>query len=157
MIKARNVDPSSALRYINLTWEGALPALTGALNGILIGVYLFKQTLAAGVGARVVDIVVAQALAGTAGTSWSAAVKKNGTAIYSTAPVLALASGAYAAVDSKAELALPTGATRGVLKTDSTILIKKGDVLSWDLTVTGTYTGAAPYCSVSLVIDPYPV
>lgn len=155
MIRSRNIDPLSPQRYQIMEFSGALPALTGTLAGVMFGIWGFKQLNMA--NAKIVDVIVGQSTAGTAGTSWSVAIKKNTTAICSTAPVLALASGANAAMDCKGDLALPTGATRGMLKTDGSILIKKGDVIQYDLTVTGTYTGAAPQVYVGIIIDPYPL
>lgn len=162
MIKTRNIDPASASRYFDIEFNGALPALTGTLAGICIGAFPFSQKVPLrqgsalpGAEAKIVDVILSQSTAGTAGTSWAANVKKNGTTIFATNGVLALASGANAVVDSLAEVALPTGATRPVLvATLATLLLKKGDVLSWDLTVTGTYTGAAPQISVQIVVDP---
>lgn len=162
MIKTRNIDPAAAARYVNLEWSGVLPALgAGTTTGWIIAPYgydanaLKQQAVVPGL-ARVVDVVMAQSTAGTAGTSWTANVKKNGTTVFATNGVLALASGANVAIDTKAELALPTGATRPVLLAapNATLLTKKGDVWSWDLTVTGTYTGAGPQVSLLVIIDP---
>ena len=156
MIRARNVDASSALRYIVFESTGALPALTGTLSAVMLGAWPFRQQGMA--NAKIVDVIISQATAGTAGTSWTVNVKKNGTTVLATNGVMALASGANAKVDAKAEAgAVPSGATRPVLKTDGTVLLTKGDVVSWDLTVSGTYTGAAPQVCVTVVIDPYPL
>jgi hypothetical protein len=162
MIRTRNVDIVSPLRYKEIHFHDLLPALTGTLAGVMLGAWPYSSkvpfgqgTVLPGTSGKIVDVLLHQSTVGTAGTSWTANVKKNGTTIFATNGVLALASGANVAVDSRGEISLPTGATRPVLtSTLANLLLKKGDVLSWDLTVSGTYTGTAPFIGIVVVIDP---
>lgn len=167
MIKSRNIDPASPARYVELA--GPMTATTAAIvNAQPVFVWHMParypvnlnqlQSAAAQVstpGAKIVDVLFYQSFVGVGGTSQALTILKNGTTIFTTAPVIALASGA-AAIDTAGVLAVPTGATRGVLKTDTTILLKKGDILSFTLAVTGTYT-TAPNVSFVVVVDPNPI
>lgn len=163
MIRARNVDIASPVRYKEIHFHDALPALTGSLAGIILGAWPYSSkvpfgqgTALPGTSGTIVDVILHQSTAGTAGTSWTANIKKNGTTIFATNGVLALASGANAATDTRGEITpVPTGATRPVLTaTKANLLLKKGDILSWDLTVTGTYTGTAPFIGIIVLVDP---
>lgn len=160
-IKARNVDVASALRYVYLemTWQNTAAVTTQAVGAWPVSQAIKTQS---GVGStalptysKVVDVILYQTNVGAGGTSVAANVLKNGTTIFTTNPVIALASG-VASIDIKGELAVPTGATRGVLKTDATVSVKKGDVFGVTTTVTGTYT-TAPSLGIIIVVDPYPV
>lgn len=161
MIKARNIDPASANRYVYLEMTFQQ---TAAVTAWGVGCWPVSQNVKTQAGVpstglatlgKVVDVIVYQANVGVGGTSVTCNILKNGTTIFTTNPVMALASG-VTAIDTKGELAVPTGATRGVLKTDSTVLCKKGDVFALTTTVSGTYTGA-PALGIVVVIDPSPV
>jgi hypothetical protein len=165
MIKSRNLDPATAGRYVILEWAGPIPGLSPATYATAIGAYMFAeevktQSFSATLPgfAKIVDVVIAQANAGAGGTSVTFNVKKNGTTIFGTNGVFLLAAAANTAIDAKAEIATVTNTTRPVLTTTvSNLLLKKGDVVSVDIVVAGTYTGTAPQFSVHVVVDPYPV
>lgn len=164
-IRARNMDLPSANRYVDFTFAGAMPTLTGTGVVTQIGVWPFGQRSPPFGGAaiqsqyqfsRIVDIIVSQSLAGVGGTSFTVNVLKNGVTVLSTLGVVTLASGANQSTDVKGELALPAGWTRMVLKTDSTILLKKGDNIEIQLVITGTYSTAAQI-AIAVIVDPNPV
>jgi len=161
MIKARNIDPASAVRYVYLEMTFQQ---TAAVTAWGVGCWPVSQAVRTQSGVastalqtlgKVVDVIIYQAAVGVGGTSVTCNILKNGTTIFTTNGVIALASG-VAAIDAKGELAVPTGATRPVLKTDSTVLCKKGDVFALTTTVTGTYT-TAPNLGIIVVVDPNPV
>jgi hypothetical protein len=162
MIKTRNIDPKSAARYTDsIHYHGVIPALTGTSNAAAMGVWTYSQiskdqpfSSSLPSFARVVDAIIAQPYAGAGGTSYTISVLKNGTTMFSTLGAITQAAVA-GAVDSKNELPNIAGYTRPVLKTDSTVLLKKGDVISLVVVVTGTYTTGANL-SVSLIVDPWP-
>jgi hypothetical protein len=156
MIRARNVDPASPLRY--QVYSALVSSTTAITNALALDVWPFAMRSPIGIGslpssAKIVDVIVAQSYVGAGGTSQTVTVLKNGTTIFTTAPVVALAGG-VAALDTLKEIAtVPTGWTRGVLKTDATVQLAKGDILSITTTVSGGY-GTAPSIVVSVVIDP---
>jgi hypothetical protein len=132
-------DQRSPLRFIPLFVNvGGTSSVTGTLVGVAPG------------PGKIVDIQLGQAAVGVGGTSWTATVKKNGTAVCSTNGVVALASGANVSLNSStdpdlgwtAALALPSGATRPILNVDSTVTVAKGDVITVDITNTGAYSTA---------------
>ena len=144
-------DQRSPLRFIPMA---ATVGATSTTTGIVVGVV-------SGPGA-IVDIQLGQAATGTGGTNWTATVKKNGTSVCTTDGVLALASGANKSVNSStdpdlgwtAALALPTGATRPILKVDGTQLVAKGDLITVDITNSGAYSPAFSG-TVKVVINPW--
>lgn len=104
-------------------------------------------------GARLVDVTISQVAAGVGGTSFTFDVQNSGaTSLFSTLPVITLASG-VAKSDTKTEIALPGGWTRGVLKTDTTTVVSKGDYLSFTTLETGTYSTHSTFVFV-LVFEP---
>jgi hypothetical protein len=156
-IRARNVDPLSPFRYI-YSMHGPFSG-TATLTGAMLDCYPVNQQRGATgqVGDKVVDILFSQGAAGVGGTSVTVTIKKNGTTICTTDAKLTLAGGANIAIDAKAEITpLPSGCIRPVLKSDSTIYLKKGDVLTADYTVSGSYS-TAPQMRVTLVVDPFPI
>lgn len=161
-IRARNFDYSSALGSQDAMHFHAAVTLTGTGTNSL-GIFPYSQrsppfggTATQSQFARIVDVVAGQSQAGVGGTSYTYDIQKNGVSILSTLGGFTLAGGASIATDAKGELTAPTGATRPVLKKDSTILIKKGDIFTVVFTVTGTYTTAAQL-TLTLVVDPDPV
>lgn len=145
-------DPRSPLKYVTCAVNvGATASATGV---VLCGVQ------AAG---RIVDVQLYQAAVGVGGTSWSVALNKNGSAVTTTAGVLALASGTYKFVQTAASpdianglaaVALPSGATRPILSaTAATVTVARGDVLTVDVTNSGTYSTAFSG-QVRVLIDP---
>jgi hypothetical protein len=91
--------------------------------------------------ATLVDVIVYQASAGVGGTSFTVDIKNAaGTSLFTTLPVITLASGADKLADAKAELALPSGWTRQVLKTDATVTLTKGQRFTISTVETGTYS-----------------
>lgn len=109
-------------------------------------VYPFKGT------ATLHDVVVNQVVAGTGGTSTTVAVRKNGSVdMLATNATVPLSAGALAVLDMRGELALPSGATRPVAKTDGSETITKGDVIYVYSTESGTYSPHATFV-VTLVL-----
>jgi hypothetical protein len=127
----------------------APPQITVAHNSTLASlVYPFAA------GARLVDVIVYQWTAGVGGTSWTATVRNSaGTALLSTLSVLTLAAGAAIGVDAKAEMSLPAGCTRPVLKTDTTVDVSKGSYIDILTSETGSYSTHASARFV-LVFEP---
>jgi hypothetical protein len=170
MIKTRNVDPASPMRYTEL--QGPNISTTAAItNAVPLFVWHFPARYPVNLTAaaasfpqattpwvKIVDVIVYQAFAGVGGTSQTLNVFKNGTTIFATNPVVSLAGGANSAADSAGVIALPSGYTRPVLTaTTANLLLKKGDVLTFTVpTVTGAYT-TAPNLSFVIVIDNNPV
>lgn len=122
----------------------------------------YFATVASGLGerwimpfsGRLVDIVINQASAGVGGTSFTLDVQnESSTSLLSTLPVQTVASGANQKTDVRGELALPSGWTRGVVKTDGTATITKGTRLSLVTVETGTYSTHATIV-VALIFDP---
>ena len=140
MIKTRNIDPKSAARYTDsIHYHGALPALSGTSNAVGLGVWPYSQiskdqafSLTLPSFAKVVDVIISQPYAGTGGTSYTINILKNGTTMLTTNGAITQAAAA-GAVDAKGELANVAGYTRPVLKTDSTVLLKKGDIITFVL------------------------
>lgn len=103
--------------------------------------------------ARLVDIVLEQVSAVVGGTSFTVDVKNAATtSLLTTLSVSTLASGNFKTVDAKGELALPSGWTRPVLKTDSTVDIVKGGHVDIATVETGTYSTHATI-SVTLIFE----
>jgi hypothetical protein len=105
-------------------------------------------------GAKLKDVVIAQAAAGVGGTSWKATPKVNGTALCSTDPVLSLSDGANKSVNAgnvggPVAIAKPAGATRPVIKVDGTASAAGGAAVTVDITLTGVYSTAVA-CVVEL-------
>lgn len=140
------MHPKSPLRYVAhpVTFSTTANVTAQVIGACPVG------------GGVVKDVVLVQAAAGVGGTSWTAVPKKNGTAIASTDGVIALADGANKSVNTAAApiaLAKPAGATRPVLKTDGTATCSGGDVLTVDITLTGSYSTAVTG-AVYLLIEP---
>ena len=122
----------------------------------------YFTTVASGIGerwvmpfsGRLVDIIINQANAGVGGTSFTLDVQnESSTSLLSTLPLQTLASGANQKTDIRGELALPSGWTRGVVKTDGTATVTKGTRLSLATVETGTY-GTHATIVVALVFEP---
>lgn len=148
----QSFDPRSPLKYITCSVNvGATASATGI---VLCGVQA---------PGRIVDIQLYQAAAGVGGTSWSVALLKNVTTVTTTAGVLALAGGVNTFVQTAASpdianglsaVALPSGATRPVLSTTAaTVTVARGDVLTINVTNSGTYSTAFSG-QVRVLIDP---
>lgn len=164
MIRTKNIDPACGARYIVAGIDAWIPGTAAIANALAFFVWPFtgrspydpSRTNANApfpLSGKIVDIIIGQSYAGVGGTSYTVTLAKNGTAVCSTNAVVALAGGANAATDALGALTVPTGWTRPVLKTDSTIWVKKGDVLSLTTTVSGTYTTSANL-SLIVLIDP---
>lgn len=167
MIKTRNIDVASPARYVRIVWTGVgtLPVVAAGTPVYNMGVYPYAaepktQAFSSSLPSfgKIVDVVFGHAIAGTGGTSVVYNVKKNGTTIFTTNCTILPTAAAALSFDTKLELgsAVLTGVTRPVLKTDSTIYVKKGDIFSVDTTITGVYT-LNPAVSITLVIDPQTV
>ena len=106
-------------------------------NGSVVGRFVYPYAA----GARLVDVLVYQVQAGTGGTSWSVTVRNAaGTGMLDTLPVATLASGANQVTDAKEEVALPSGWTRPVIKSDATPDVVKGGFIDVYCTEVGTYS-----------------
>ena len=68
--------------------------------------------------------------------------------------LMARTAGDNASVDAAGTISLPSGSTRPVLKTDSTVTLAKGDDLALNVTVSGTYSTTFPKVSVAVVTEP---
>lgn len=139
------ISPGSPAHYVPMS----SPLFLTAANGVTARfVYPFAG------GARLVDMLVHQADAGVGGTSYTVDVKNvAGTSLLATLPVSTLASGASKGTDAKGDVALPSGWTRPVLKTDATVTVAKGDRLNVSTVETGTYSTHATVVVV-LVFEP---
>lgn len=144
-------DQRSPLKYVTCAVNvGATASATGV---VLCGVQA---------PGKIVDLQLYQAAVGVGGTSWSVALVKNATTVTSTAGVLALAGGVNTFVQTAASpdvaafgsVALPTGATRPILSTTAaTVAVARGDVLTINVTNSGTYSTAFTG-QVRVLIDP---
>lgn len=104
--------------------------------------------------ARLVDVILYQVGAGVGGTSYTFDVKNAaGTSLLTTLAAVTLASGADKVTDAKGEIALPSGWTRPVLKTDTTVDVTKGTKLRIETVETGTYSTHATFIAV-LIFEP---
>lgn len=140
-----HISPSTASRYVYFT------VTSQTSNGSSISPYFVYPS---GCGGRLVDIVIQQRTAGTTGTSWTLDLRnKDATSLFVTAATGTQASGNYQSVDAKGEVDLPSGWTRPVIKTDSTVSITKGTSLYLYVTESGSY-GTHPTLIVTLVFDP---
>lgn len=123
--------PKSPLRYKAMDYIAN--AVTTTTTAIHLGV-----VEAAG---KVKDLFCAQQITGD-GTSWTVAIKKNGTTIMTTDAVVAAAGGTNKYVNTILSPlgtgTLPTGCTKPVLDPDQ-VSLALGDVLTADITVAGTY------------------
>jgi hypothetical protein len=105
-------------------------------------------------GARLVDVIVYQVVAGTVGTSWTVLLRNAaGTAVTATSGVITVAAGAHVALDAAGNLPDVAGCTRPALKTDATVDIAKGGFIDVYTTETGSYT-VHPIAVVVLVFEP---
>lgn len=106
-----------------------------------------------------------QATAGTSGTSWTVATNaayrvRHGAAdvaLLTTAPVVTLAAGVGAGVDTskrKDALATPSGCTKPVLAAGA-VRVKKGDILRFNISTTGAYA-PFPVAAIAVTIVPTP-
>lgn len=142
-ITTQMISPASAARYVY--------TLTGSVNAVANGNVVSVWTPFA---ARLVDLIVYQQTAGTGGTSFTVDVKTaGGTSLLATLPVQTLASGADKLADAKGALALPSGWTRPVIKTDGAEVVTKGQRLVISTVETGSYSGH-PLFQVTLVYEP---
>jgi|GEM_PF-7088387 len=131
-INTARISAASPARYVEHRPAAFTVVASASISGF---VYPYAG------GARLVDVIVYQVAAGTVGTSWVLDLKTvAGTSLFTTLPVMTLASGANQMTDTKGEIALPSGWTRGVLKTDSTVTVTKGQVLNYSTVETGSYT-----------------
>jgi alpha-beta hydrolase superfamily lysophospholipase len=127
----------------------ATGTLTAVANGAVSSVWVPWA-------GRIVDAIVYQQGAGTGGTSLTVDLKTTGgTSLLATLPVLTLASGADKLTDASGALALPSGWTRHVLKTDATVTVTKGQRIAISTVETGTYS-PHPAFQVVLYIEPSP-
>jgi hypothetical protein len=141
--------PRSTLR--RLTYKESFIVLTGS------GSHAAFPVPANGV---IDNIAFQQATPGTTGTSWTTALaaslrKRLGAAdvqLFTTAPVVTLAAGAGAAVETnkrKDAIATPAGCTKPVMAAGA-IRVKKGDILYFNVSTTGAY---APFPVVSIMVQ----
>lgn len=162
-IRARNLDPASALRYVDITETPNLPA-NATVSNLALGIWMFtlkspfRQGTKNPAYAKIIDVLIWQTTAGVAGTSVSVNIlKNNSTSIWGTQPVIALAGGANTGFDTLGELTLPTGATRGIFTTTAAnLILAKGDELTLTTTTVGAYT-TAPGLGICIVLDPFPL
>lgn len=107
-------------------------------------------------GAILKDVIVAQNVAGVGGTSWVAQPRKNGTALASTPGGWTLAAATNkstnVATSGLVTLGLAAGGTRPVLDATA-VKCAGGEVISVDVTLTGTY-GTAVQGVVQLFWEP---
>jgi hypothetical protein len=144
-ITTGRISRSTAARYV--FW---VPPWFTVANGSTPARFVYPYAA----GARLVDVLVYQVAAGTVGTSWTLNVRNAaGTSLLTTTATLTLASGANQTTDAKGAVALPSGWTRPVLKTDATVDIAKGGFLDIYTTETGAYT-VHPTGVVVLVFEP---
>lgn len=129
-------SPRSALAYRAVEGQGQV----ATAEIVDLGVVEFKGLIK--------RVLFAQRLAGVAGTSISIALKrKRGSAaavdVFATAPILTLASGDGACVDThipKDAVATPAGCTKPVLSaTPANLLVQPGDILWAIVTLVGAY------------------
>jgi hypothetical protein len=142
---ASGMHAKSALRYHVQSYTFST---TAAITNATIGVCPPG-------GAVLRDVVLGQNAVGVGGTSWTATPKKNGTALVSTPGGFTLAAGTNKATNvarAPVVLANPTGGTRPVLDA-AQVKCTGGEVISNDITLTGTYTGAVTG-SVQLFLEP---
>jgi hypothetical protein len=139
---SRDVVTTSKIASYNPSryWVHTASGLMG--NSSVISYYVYPHDTPA----RLVDVVFTQTSAGVGGTSWTLnAQDLAGTSMFTTNVTGTLASGIGTAaapitVDSKGVLALPTGWTRPVLKTDSSVIFTKGRSFRIFATESGTYS-----------------
>lgn len=146
MIRSRNIHPDTHARY-NVYRLPVRNAATADLAGLALGTCVTKT------GEVVRNVFLSQTIAGANGTSIAVDVKKNGTSIFTTKPLLAIGDGANATVDCLGKIAKPTGATRGVLKTDGAPTLGLGDDLSVDIDYTGAYSVTFPEFVVTVITE----
>jgi hypothetical protein len=126
---------------------------TSALT-VANGSTLFRVVYPYASGARLVDLIIYQNSVGADGTSVSVDLRlADASSVLSALGVFTLASGANTVTDAKANIALPGGWTRPVLKTDTTVDISKGESVGVFTTETGVYT-AHPTMYAVLVFEP---
>lgn len=104
---------------------------------------------------ELVDVIAAQPVAGAGGTSLAIDFQKqkSNVAMLATNAVLALASGAYAAVDARKKITKAAGDTYPVLSaTRANRRVKKGDQIVVTVTPTGTYSVTFPTVAVTILI-----
>lgn len=99
---------------------------------------------------KITDVMVNQSVTGANGTSVTADVLKNGTSVLSTTAITVVA--ATAKVDAAGDFAAGAN-TAPVLKTDSTVLVNKGDLITVSLTLQGTYSTTFPTVAVGIAVD----
>lgn len=145
VVTTSKISTASPARYV----EYSTGVLTLA-HGAVIGRYVYPFPG----GARLVNVIVYQHSAGTVGTSWTANVRNAATtSLLATTMTATLASGAAQVSDARGDIALPSGWTRAVIKTDGTATIAQGAMLDVHITETGSYS-AHPMGLVVLVFEP---
>lgn len=144
LISTGRISPSSPARYVYLATASVTATATGTVVKL---VYPYSAP------GRLVDVIHYQNGAGTGGTSYTLDVKVGATSLLSTLGVVTLASGADKITDAKAEVALPAGWTRPVIKSTSEAVVMKGAVILINTTETGTYS-PHPTFMVELVFEP---
>jgi hypothetical protein len=140
----RHKPVTESARYVHFQWQGS----TAATGTVINHVYPYPG------GARLVDVIVHQNSVGVGGTSVAVDVKNVSAVTLLTTPLaLTLASGANTVTDARGNLALPSGWTRPVIKTDATATVAEGARIQIATTETGTYS-SHPVVVVTLVFEP---
>lgn len=145
-LSAKKAEKLSSLRHEVLE-EKVVMTASAATKGYL-------QVPYAG---EIVDVIVSQPVAGASGTSIATDIQKQkaNVAVLATNAVLALASGAYAAVDARKKITKAAGDTYPVLSaTKANRRVAKGDQLVVTVTPTGTYVTTFPTVLVQVLIAP---
>lgn len=142
-VTTQGISPASAARYFTVA---PTSTYTTVVNGAVGNLYVPHA-------ARLVDVILYQAAAGTTGTSYTIDVTSGGTSMLTTLPVITRASGVDILTDAKGALSLPGGWTRPVIKTDATAVVTKGARLVVNSVETGGY-GTHASVMVILVFEP---
>lgn len=145
VVTTNKISTKTPARYYVYTHPQLLAANGSAVAST---VYPFAR-------ARLVDVIVYQAGAGVGGTSVTVNVRDNaGTSLLATNATITLAAGNHVGVDAKAEMALPAGCTRPVVKTDGGEVVTKGTYVDIYTTEVGAYS-THPSLRVVLVFESY--
>lgn len=146
-INTSRISTRSPARYVSIH----LPYVSANANGIPSGMRAIYPGPGSG---KLVNVIIHQTGEGTGGTSYTIDLKTvAGTSLFSTLPVQTQASGANQYTDTRGAIALPSGWTRGVLKTDTTTTVGEGERLNLWTVETGTYS-VHPIIMATLVFEP---
>ena len=146
-IKTRSFDRRTPGKYITQT--RAFTVANAATDNN-------RQAFHWGFGAdgKVVDIIATLEVAGSITNLTITPKKNNSQAICSTNGIIAVAAGVGATIETKAERALPAGATRPVLSsTEANRTLDKGDRVTIDFAQSGTVTTGAQVL-ITIVFEP---